>query len=75
MEEEKKLLVIGFEIDINDYNQKERLDVMSNEELRHEYLECEQNGTAGPMYDLTTWFAMMNGDCIDTENFYWYPIV
>ena len=75
MEEEKKLLVIGFEIDLDDYNQKERLDAMSNDELRHEYIECKQKGTAGPMYKLTMWFAMMNADCIDTENFYWYPIV
>lgn len=71
----EEILVIGFEIDIDDFSQKDRLDAMSNDELRHEYLECKEKGTAGPMYKLNTWFAMMNGECIDTENYLWYPIV
>ena len=71
----EKILVIGFEIDIDDFGQKDRLDAMSNDELRHEYLECKEKGTAGPMYKLKDLFAMINGNCIDTENYLWYPIV
>lgn len=71
----EKIYVIGFKIDLDDYNQLSRISHLDNEGLRSEYLECKKKGTAGPMYPLSLWFNMLNSDEIDTENYLWKQII